>query len=93
MIGVWVHTLAYILASCNCIATVTATRKSPKNSLSYLQVIAKENNTGRSTTDSANLLTATDKPLPKDLAAENESSPAVRKLEGLWDLHRFNTVL
>lgn len=29
----------------------------------------------------------------KDLAAENETFPAVRKLEGLWDLHRFNTVL
>lgn len=41
--------LAYILASYNCIATVTATRKSQKMSLSSLQVIAKENGTDRGT--------------------------------------------
>lgn len=29
LVGVWVHMLAYILARCNCIATVTAPRKSP----------------------------------------------------------------
>lgn len=93
MVGVWVYMLAYILASYNCIATVTATRKSQKNSLSSLQVIAKENDTDRGTAGWANLLTATDMQLPKDLAAENETFPAVRKLEGLWDLHRFNTLL
>lgn len=56
-----------------------------KNSPSDLQVIAKEKDTGRGTTGSANLLTAPDKQLPEGLAAENESFPAVRKLEGLWD--------
>jgi len=56
-------------------------------------VIAPERVPGRSTTGSVNLLTATDKQFPKDLAAENGSFPAARKLEGVWDLHRFNTVL
>lgn len=92
MVGVWVYVLAYILARCNCIAT-DSYQKVLKNSLSYLQVIAKEKDKGRSTTASANLLTGTDKQLPKDLAAENESFPAVRKLGGLWDLHRSNAVL
>lgn len=49
MVGVLVHMLAYILASYNCIATVTATRKSQKNSLGSLQLIAKENDTDRGT--------------------------------------------
>lgn len=70
MVGVWIHMLAYFPDSCNSIATVTATRKSQKDSLSYPQVIAKENNTDTSTAGSANLLTAADKQLPKDLAAE-----------------------
>lgn len=46
-------------------------------------MIAKENDTGRSTAGSANLPAATDKQLPKDLAAENESFPAVGKFKGL----------
>lgn len=48
-----------------------------------MQGIAKRKHSGRGTTDLANALTATDKQVPNDLAAENKSFPAVRKSEGL----------
>lgn len=49
MVGFWVHMLVHILARYNCIATVTATTKSQKISLSSLQVIANESDTDRGT--------------------------------------------